>query len=440
MPVQCMACGLDWIVPKVGPFSNSSFDEKGRLLYVVEITSVAFGTKDHREVFPIIAKFSPRYRQNSGLFGSGWLIPLLESNIVQVKDNEFLAEMPDGWTRLFYRLNEHPNVLGEAGGWRGEIFPDKIVLNSECGWKLLFKEGKLASITTPQNQTLIYTRNKGNLERVSLNDLDVVRIDRDNKGLVRGFIVPSSTGKTSINKTLVPRKVSIGGVETIVDYQNSLESIEYKNNKIVFNYETSGDRNQVIHINDSTRGYKFISWRASDGVILQEDSYSYVVDQGPENGLKIERVNSKTGSRELWLTDPGKGLESTLTKDGKVVTVRRFTSGRARGKIRRFTQVDPGGKEEVVGYWSYDERGVPIRFEDKVFKCNYDKQNGTISITKFGKLEDIVFVGESKYTLIRGPTDPFLFLGFFDKQNVYQQFHYSEKQSKGLDHLVELLN
>ena len=101
-------------------------DGKGHVCYSHQIAELDLGS-DLK--LPLIINFRSDRESSSTCFGKGWVLPLLESNIVQTAEDVFLMTQPDGWVRHFYRRNHGDTVLDGGPGlysarWGGHGLDD----------------------------------------------------------------------------------------------------------------------------------------------------------------------------------------------------------------------------------------------------------------------------------------------------------------------------
>ncbi len=372
-------CGMIFQRPQ-GPMPG--VDDVGRALKAIRLGELKFGDADNAESFPIFAKFSPKYKKPQQLFGVYWLIPFFESNIVQLDELNFLAEMPDGWTRSFYRATAGETILRESGGWVGEISGKTIVLSASCGWKITYYEGNIASIDSPKGNRLSYRYNADEIVGISEGGTPLVQLER-------------------VHKPEEELEISIRGATPIItcSFVDSPLISEIGNQRVVANVERSvgvmgpipGGQTISINYNPSDQLIPTAKFFLDETI---QEAFSW--DPGTcmligLNDWRYEIVrNDRYETSEFKRQKPGRGLESWLkstkygieiVNDGQVITTRKyFVSGPAGGKVRSLIRSN-GGKVESELRFYYDERGRLVRKSDNGIVTQY--QDGPESNTSW---------------------------------------------------------
>src|SRR5882724_6313648 len=113
--LQADACGLRQDKPHAH-FDGA--DEQGHVLVAETLGNLDLG--DNLSL-PIYAVFQSNWQSSSPYLGQGWMLPLLESKIVQIDDNTFQLWTPDGWYQFMGRDSTTNTILNGQGGWKAVI-------------------------------------------------------------------------------------------------------------------------------------------------------------------------------------------------------------------------------------------------------------------------------------------------------------------------------
>lgn len=374
------SCGLNWLVP-----SNhfNGVNEHGAVSHWEDIGSVDMG--DGLSL-PLIINFRSDRNSMSPFLGSGWILALLESHIYQLNERNFVMVQPDGPNRYFYRINRQDTVLKDRGGWAAELKGDTITAWAECGWKLTFKNGRLASMQTPENRRLDFVQDGG--RTVELRE----------------------GGQTHLKVVTNPSTGSVTGLE----FNNRHIGIELENRPLIQNIHgqnvvgsmapslyrltgtSTGPREYQFAFDDkfqptleiSKPAERLFTWNPATRQIVGDTGWAYTITPGKDvfANAAIERKDVQGGA-EFWHYDRAQGIETEQTADGVKKVTTYFTSGLLAGKLRRVEETS-GGKTSVLRDLSYNEKGQPIRetgADGTVIAFKYDERSRLTDILRDGQ-------------------------------------------------------
>jgi len=348
-----IGCGLDWNVPQ------NHFDgvnEQGKLFYWEQIGDLELS--DGLNI-PLTMGFSSGRTSSSPYLGKGWILPLLESNLVQINSKLFLATLPDGVKIRFWRAKETDTTLtGQADGWMAELGDNSTTLWAECGWKIVYSNGRIASITTPQNQKLIYNYKGGVATDLDLDGKPILNAIMDDSGNVFG--ISFNNKRISFAKSQKPNVESINGQKVIGEIDSSLNRVTFDDGTAdIFNFAVDSALNPTLTV--SGNHDRSFSWDPLTQLILKDGAWSYNIISGVGmfDNAQITRKNSQ-GQSEFWYHDKKAGEEITQELDGTKKITKAFVSGVLRGKIRSIEEIR--GKDTTTTYSAaYNETGGLIR-------------------------------------------------------------------------------
>lgn len=341
-------CGLSWNKP------GSHFegvDYQGDVFLVEELGKLEVGGGT---AFPIYAAFESINRQPSPYLGAGWMLPLLEANFVQLDENTFRLNQPDGKFRLFWRDAKNPAILNGQGEWKAEIRGETITAWADCGDKITFNRGHITGLQAGEEK-LNYVYSNGRVSEIRQNGAVVLTVQTDSKtGEVIGLALAS--GKSvGFEQGQKPQVQNIGGRNVVARVEKSLHKALLPDGRSkTFDFAVDAQLQPTIKI----EGGREIAWNAVSGKIVRDGDWKYCVeiDEGPFANAKISRSNA--GATESWFYDEKSGEETIVTKDRKLKRS-WFPSGILMGKIRRIEEEVNGRKKEMS--FSYDEKGRRIR-------------------------------------------------------------------------------
>jgi hypothetical protein len=213
------ACGLDWTLPA------NHFDgvnEWGYVSYWEKVGDLDLGDG---LILPLTINFcTSRDGWSSPYLGQGWILPLLDSNFVQVDERTFRMVEPDGRIRMFWRGNSNDTILGSAGGWKAEINGDQINAYASCGWKVSYLKGHIVGLSTPKNQQLDFAYSGNTVVAIREKGATRLSIERDvASGRVNALVFSGKRIEIALDEK--PRVQNIAGQNVVAGMAESLKSI-----------------------------------------------------------------------------------------------------------------------------------------------------------------------------------------------------------------------
>jgi len=318
----------------------------------------------------------------SGELGSGWIMPLFDSGIVQRDENTFDMITPDGTMDFFSRDGADPNILHGSSGWTAEIQGSDIIVHSKCGsgWKMVFRQGKLDTLSKGTHSLKIQRDPLSRPIGITENGISRLALTRDEKtGLVSALEMNGK--KYLFDYEGKPQVENVGGQNLVGGLEPSLHQITYPQDmggkKETYDFAVTDQMLPDLKITDTEGKERMIVW-GLNGRMLQDGEWSYKITPSRDAGANaaIERTNTQK-QKEYWFKDDPNGKETTIVLDGTKTERTWFTSGPAHGKIRKVVQIAAEVKK-VLEQSSYDEKGLITRKIDSkgavtLFKYN---QNG----------------------------------------------------------------
>ena len=168
--VGAWACGISWSLPAT-PFAN---DGSYQFRYWESLGTVKV---DDKLEIPLQLGFNPATSYVSPILRLGWTLPLFESRIEQVDDKTYLMKLPDGHEESL-RTTEKANILHGAG-WLGEIKGRQITCKASCGWQMIFQDGRLRQMRSPDGAPLVFSHDADGTRQMSVRGQALVTLKPD---------------------------------------------------------------------------------------------------------------------------------------------------------------------------------------------------------------------------------------------------------------------
>jgi hypothetical protein len=392
LTAKSVGCGLDWKLPQ------NHFDgvnEWGNLAYWQKIGDLDLG--DGLKV-PLNIGFNSAHTSSSPYLGDGWSLAFLEANVVQIDDNHFVMTMPDGRKARFRRQNktsapedEATETLRGGGGWLAQVSQNTFTVWAQCGWKMVFTDGKISSITTPKNQQITYNYKNGIVTEVDKDNAPILNVINDAKGGVSGL---SFSGKQiGFEEGDKPNVENIGGQTVIGHVSQSLAKVTLADGTSD-NYKFSVDSKLTPTLTVSGLNNRSFAWDPVSKLILKDGDWSYKITPGTQlfANAQVERTKiSAPTQKEYYYDDNYQGVLTEQGIDGvKQITQFFVGAGPLKGRTRSVTRVKDG-VTTVLRKFDYDETGKMISeviggSKSKNITFKYDAQGKQIEIDLNGKL------------------------------------------------------
>jgi hypothetical protein len=321
----------------------------------------------------------------SGELGSGWIMPLFDSGIVQRDESTFDMISPDGTMDFFYRDGTDPSILHGSSRWTGEIQGNDVIVHSKCGsgWKMVFRQGRLDTLSKGNHELRIQRDPLNRPTGITENGVTRLALTRDEKtGLMSSLEMNGK--KYLFGYDGKPRIENVGGQNLVGGVEPSLHQItfpqEMGGEKETYDFAVTEKMLPNLKITDALGKERMIVW-GLDGRMLQNGEWSYKTTPSKEAraNAAIERTNQQN-LREYWFKDDPNGQETIVALDGTKTERSWFTSGMLAGKPRKeITTI--GNKVINQNSWNYNEFGKIFKKikNNKVIIVAYDSNNREVS-------------------------------------------------------------
>ncbi len=394
--VSLAGCGGSFDVPKD---HFDGVDAFGYVSYWDKIADIDIGEDTP---LPLVIGFKSNRETSSPYLGHGWVMPLLDSYMIQTGDNTFEIMKPTGYTSGFGRDPKIPTTIGGVKGWKGEIGSNTIKVWAPCGWSLTYALGRLTEMGTPKGKRVIVKRDQaGQVEDVTMDGKVLVKVVKGLGGKVEALEIEGKKYAIALGEK--PRIQNVQGNNLIVGKDLSVARIlsGSTSTDLIREFTYALDRNLQPTMTVKRAGHRErdIVWSAANRLVSRDGNWIYNVKSGagPSDNSAIERMNGNNQT-EFWHLDAQNGVETVRSMDGTQKIKRWFTSGKLNGKPRSVTSVK-GAKETVMRSWSYDENGALIRFyiqmnSPHIFTYKYNEAGKQSEVFVDGKLHIQKFYDE----------------------------------------------
>ena len=337
-------CGIDWSLPK------NHFDgvnEFGCVSVWENIGNIDIGDG---LVLPLNINFRSDRTTSSSTLGSGWILALLDSNIIQVDERTFMMYDPAGPFRLFWRDSKNPSILSGQAGWKAEIQGDLITAWTDCGAKLVFNKGRITSMQL-KDKVFTYNYQNGQISEILQGNTPILMVKKEP---ISGKMIAlrlSRNREIGIELGTRPCVQTVAKQSVVSGFAPTLNLIARANGlKTTFDFAVDDKFHPSIIINQTRKivGDNLTKFMLTDGNLVQ---YSVGESLVRFQNSEIERKHFINGQVEVWYHDSTKGIEKVVTADGNTEVRSWFVSGRLAGKPRSIYFGNEGYK------YIYDELG-----------------------------------------------------------------------------------
>jgi hypothetical protein len=363
--VQIRACGIDWQIPR--SFFEGT-DSQGHVLVGKNLGEIKL---PGGMTIPLIALFDSSVGATSPYVGKGWQLPLLESKVVQVDENTFRLEQPDGLFRLFWRSKKTPQIYEGQGGWKAEVRGAQVKAYAACGAELEFDRGRLVAMTLKEDR-LEFDYDGQRVRSIRSNGIPILQTQSASRDVNVLELIVNGNKRIELTKVERPRFQTVNGRPLVVAMDWSVGQITMENGKVLNVAYPQPNEPDIESIDVDGRK---LDWNSQSRKILRDGDWSYDVKpgEGKYDNAAITRTNGN-GKSEFWHSDGAKGRETIKKLDGTELVTYWFTSGILAGKIRRKEAIENGVKKAIYSA-SYDEKGELIRENGVKVRRIYDSLN-----------------------------------------------------------------
>jgi hypothetical protein len=394
------ACGPSFEKPHA---HFDGVDEQGHVLYTETLGELDLGD----EKLPLFVLFKSNWTAISPYVGAGWMFALLESKIVQQDENTFVLWQPDGWYRMFWRDKENKNILNGQGGWKAAIDGNTITAWASCGWKMVFNQGKISSLTTSKRHRLDYVYSQGRVSEIQQHSrpvLQVVTASASNE--VSAILIGDK--RIGVELGDKPRVQSANGQSVIAGIEQTLCGIRLADGtEKAYEFAVTQSIHPTLKVCGASE--RIFEWHPQSFLAVADSAqghkWQYEIKPGANLFANAEIARKDySGRTEYWYRDSSK--EVTRSLDGRTTTKSWFSSGALLGKCRLIEE-EFNGKRSIKYQAFYNEEGQLVRVRKGGFTAQFDSALGRMKVYSADTgalLWDVVSSGENRFEIVSGLT------------------------------------
>ena len=314
----------------------------------------------HAGAWPICAYWSSARLESSPWLGFGWSIPALESRFVPLDDRRWAFYQPDGYVRIFVRVDrDDDSVLTGGPAWTAICKGEQIRVTADPhdgGPKseFSFRQGRLVRMVCEEGDFEIkYTGRMAN--RIVSRGKTLLEVVRDKSSDAR-VSFRFNGNRSQVVATCRPTIIFSGrraSASTSSDPEMCLASLQTTGgDTVTFSY--GGERGEVSFTAGGTRW----TWNIYSRKILTCGDWTYQIGSSKyEGGMPSFSRRRADGCRESYSCDRKTGLFVQEFTNGTSRAYKVFTSGAlAYRRSRWMKDTDQHGNSVRTDY-TYDEAG-----------------------------------------------------------------------------------
>ena len=326
-----------------------------------------------------------RYRFSSetdgqGALGPGFHVPMFESRNVLIRERTMQVNLPCGKKLFLWRDAADANKFQSPDKeWSGTLEGDNFALSRPDGWKLLYRQSRLAAITSDQGTVFDWSYDSAGGGSVSRDGQSVVSMEAGLGGRIAAFVCGDKTYKAEYGKR--PIIQSIAGQSLVKGAEAALSRLQFPDSRSqTFDFGLTADHQPTLAAKEADGSSTEYRWNSTDRHLAAENgpqgSWEYDVGKITEElGTPlITRTNPHGQTEAILANRTGKFVEQAL--DGsRTITYTFNTPGPLYGKLQKIERVEQTNGREVTTLQykaSYDEAGRLLRqFDGRGVSTSY---------------------------------------------------------------------
>jgi hypothetical protein len=380
VPAASASCGFAWEHRPSSPFMASS---DYRFQYVEHIADAELSaspqTTDSK--IPLNLLFSPvQGAYHSNLLGKNWWFPAVESTLLQANEGTFTLSLPNG-EKVSLKKTSASTMAG--GSWLGTIRYDDITLKSSCGWRMVFKFGRLVELYSPKSEKYEFVILRDGTRTVTYNSKVILTIKRkfNEKSLFYDYYVFYISGGKQHTAILKMGERPIIQQMTYFDANDRPATRDEQRNTNTLRalqIDNAPEKRFDFGMNEvSVSGRLFVWERGNNNLIRDgEKQFSFVTIKGIPC--------FKTQTKDDWFLKGEKEFLSVSQVKGEPAIVREYLRFENRAesilRVRREWEVSSSGERLTRQYW-FDVNGELKRSYDGKNKRHFNKNGNSETCT-----------------------------------------------------------
>jgi YD repeat-containing protein len=325
---------------------------------------------DKGSYLPLRYKFSSE-PNTGGVLGPGFYCPMFEAQNVLIRESTMRVYLPCGKALYFWRDAIDPNkFLTVDKAWTGYLQGDDYTIWRDDGWKVLYHKSRLASITSDDNHTFIWSYGEGDIpSKVTEDGQTAITVETNVAGQVAAFVFNGKRYEVEYGERPITQ-VLLGQV-AIKELDQALSRFKYPDGKTeVFKFALTPQRTPTLTFTDPDEKQTVYTWDAATNYIASENgpeghsTYQIGKITGSFGLPSITRTTSD-GKSESIAIDTARGITTEQSLEGTTTVTTSFEApGPLYGKVRQVTETFANGETLTLARLGYDESGRLIRKMD----------------------------------------------------------------------------
>jgi YD repeat-containing protein len=339
---------------------------------------------------PLRFKFSSA-TDTGGMMGPGFYCPMFEARNILVREKLMEAFLPCG-KRLYLRRDTMDPTRFQSPDqeWTGLLDGDDFVIWRDDGWKVTYRQNRLAEIQNDSNHTFEWSYNdQGVPTGVSEDGQPGIGVETDINGKLSGFTYQNK--RYTVDFADRPAMEVVNGQTLVGKLVSAVSAFHYPDGKTE-TYRVllaPPDLTPTLDFIDADKQETVYTWDAPTGHLASEKgpggNWTYQVGEVTvADGVPtIARTNDQ-GQTEGMALDNTTGTYTATNLDGSTIITRTFrTPGPLYGKVHKVEKI-VNGQTSTIYQASYDEMGKLIRIVDEqgiITKYIYDPSGHEVKRT-----------------------------------------------------------
>jgi len=322
------------------------------------------------ETLPLRFHFSSMQdRVSEGILGVGWWVPLLESTVVQVREDCVRMTALGGQSiYLFDNSGGEESYISKNKSWRGGVSGERdFGVSGPEGWTYRFKGGKIVQAVSPQGTQVEWGYDTdGRVQSLFSDKQKLLSIAKNEQtGLPDSIVFEKGKYTVDFKYEKMPLFGGVGNDVRPIDVLPMASSIStkkeghinevFRSEPILWNGTEIEMSTRLKTTVDDTIEY---TWNPITHRLTSAGDFTYKVDPGKDNVQQI--IQEGLGKKESYTWDGVKYQEIRAIVYGngrEHVTVTEFNGTHGKNFLRP-TCVKTGESEVV---YHYDEDGRVLR-------------------------------------------------------------------------------
>ena len=341
-----------------------SADPKGYLQIWREVDGVGLQL-GKGSYLPLRYRFSTE-SDREGLLGAGFSLPMFEARNVLLREDTMRAYLPCGKGLYLWRTANDPNKFQTPDKvWTGYATADDFTVSRDDGWKVIYRNGRLVSITSDDNHKFAWSYDGVGGGNVAEDGKIILTMEPGSGGQIADFVFGGKSYKVEYGKR--PIFVVVGGQTTLKALAPALVKLELPDGRAqTFEFGLTDERMPKLASMDADGPSAEYTWDGASRHLVTEKNpaaeWRYKIGDTKEAfGMPTISRTSGDGKNESTSVNVKEGVYTLQNADGSTVVTRVFkTPGPLYDKVQKVESVEKGVTSTIYRA-AFDDAGRIIR-------------------------------------------------------------------------------